>query len=90
MGYDDVDDDSEAKDEVITKALDEEEIKKLFQEFVSMDIDGDGYITKDEFFQAWQKAGQEPLPSEWLNAVFTAAASNNDGKISWEEFVKFY
>ncbi|VDO97943.1 unnamed protein product [Soboliphyme baturini] len=54
------------------------ELRAAFQEF---DIDGDGYITKDELGKVMNQLGLETNDLE-VKAMFRAVDTDNDGKIT--------
>ncbi|KAG0295484.1 calmodulin-like 3 [Dissophora globulifera] len=53
--------------------------------FNTFDIDGDGYITKDELRKAMKHQGED-LSEEEINQMMREADKNGDEKISREEF----
>ncbi|KAK3611555.1 hypothetical protein CHS0354_016488 [Potamilus streckersoni] len=59
------------------------ELKKAFKRF---DKDGDGHITRDEIRLVFQESGVE-LDDAALEDLVKVADTNNDGIISYEEFV---
>ncbi|KRX50210.1 Vesicular glutamate transporter 2.2, partial [Trichinella murrelli] len=58
------------------------ELQFVFSQF---DVNGDGFITESELRQVMLRLGQEPNADE-IRAMFKAADTNRDGKISFEEF----
>ncbi|KAK6111045.1 EF hand family protein [Brugia pahangi] len=65
------------------KELKEEDLRGIFKEF---DLNGDGYIQKDELNAVMVKMGQCPTDDE-LNAMFDAADKDKDGNIDFDEFL---
>ncbi|VBB34230.1 unnamed protein product, partial [Acanthocheilonema viteae] len=63
--------------------LKEEDLRGIFKEF---DLNGDGYIQKDELNAVMVKMGQRPTDDE-LNAMFNAADKDKDGNIDFDEFL---
>uniref|UniRef100_A0A915PK88 EF-hand domain-containing protein n=1 Tax=Setaria digitata TaxID=48799 RepID=A0A915PK88_9BILA len=63
--------------------LKEEDLRGIFKEF---DLNGDGYIQKDELNAVMIKMGQCPTNDE-LNAMFSAADKDKDGNIDFSEFL---
>ena len=70
----------------------DEEIKKLYQKFNQLDVDGSGTLEPNEFFDVpgilfyiiYIELGQNPL----VNRVIDVFDKNKDGKISFAEFVQ--
>ena len=60
-----------------------ERLTQLRSTFAALDDDGDGFITEAEF-----RAHFPGLPAEALGALSQAADSDNDGRYSFEEFVR--
>ena len=58
------------------------ELKEAFDLF---DINGNGYISKDELIQAMKKMG-ENLTDEEIDKMIKSADINKDGQVSFEEF----
>lgn len=58
-------------------------LKSVFGE---LDVDGDGYITRSEMRQAFDKMGHS-LSDDEINAIFRQCDVNQDGKINFDEFV---
>nr|CAD2202104.1 unnamed protein product [Meloidogyne enterolobii] len=61
----------------------EDDLQAMFREF---DLNGDGYIQKDELRSVMIKMGQSPTEEE-LNAMFDAADADKDGNIDFDEFL---
>uniref|UniRef100_A0A0K0E4K6 Calmodulin n=1 Tax=Strongyloides stercoralis TaxID=6248 RepID=A0A0K0E4K6_STRER len=61
----------------------DDDLKAIFKEF---DLNGDGFIQKDELNQVMTKMGQAPTNEE-LSAMFNAADKDRDGNIDFEEFL---
>ncbi|VDO31568.1 unnamed protein product [Brugia timori] len=62
------------------RELKEEDLRGIFKEF---DLNGDGYIQKDELNAVMVKMGQCPTDDE-LNAMFDAADKDKDGNIDFD------
>ncbi|MFH4978913.1 hypothetical protein AB6A40_005622 [Gnathostoma spinigerum] len=62
----------------------DEDLHGIFKEF---DLNGDGWIQKDELKAVMIKMGQCPTEDE-LNAMFVAADKDQDGNIDFNEFLK--
>lgn len=65
--------------------LKEEDLREIFKEF---DLNGDGYIQKDELNAVMIKMGQRPTDDE-LNAMFNAADKDKDGNIDFDGILDF-
>ncbi|VIO87332.1 Uncharacterized protein BM_BM2346 [Brugia malayi] len=63
------------------RELKEEDLRGIFKEF---DLNGDGYIQKDELNAVMVKMGQCPTDDE-LNAMFDAADKDKDGNIDFDD-----
>jgi len=61
----------------------EDDLKAIFHEF---DLNGDGYIQKNELRAVMEKMGQSPTEDE-LDAMFNAADQDRDGNIDFREFL---
>uniref|UniRef100_A0A915D1Z9 EF-hand domain-containing protein n=1 Tax=Ditylenchus dipsaci TaxID=166011 RepID=A0A915D1Z9_9BILA len=61
----------------------EEDLRGIFHEF---DLNGDGYIQKNELKAVMIKMGQSPTEDE-LTAMFNAADQDQDGNIDFREFL---
>ncbi|KAI6178341.1 CRE-CAL-5 protein [Aphelenchoides besseyi] len=61
----------------------EDDLRGIFREF---DINGDGFIQKNELRAVMIKMGQSPTDEE-LAAMFSAADKDNDGNIDFNEFL---
>jgi len=61
----------------------EEDLRGIFKEF---DLNGDGFIQRDELKAVMIKMGQSPTEDE-LTAMFNAADRDSDGNISFQEFL---
>ncbi|EPB80601.1 EF hand [Ancylostoma ceylanicum] len=62
----------------------DEDLKGIFREF---DLNGDGFIQRDELRSVMQKMGQSPTEEE-LDAMFNAADQDHDGNIDFKEFLQ--
>ncbi|CAI4229409.1 unnamed protein product [Auanema sp. JU1783] len=60
-----------------------DDLKTIFREF---DLNGDGYIQKEELLSVMQRMGQSPTDDE-LEAMLNAADKDQDGRIDFEEFL---
>ncbi|KAG0097519.1 calmodulin-like 3 [Podila epicladia] len=65
----------------------ESQIVNIRQQFSAMDADQDGLITEHEFLLSLKNANRDP--AEYDSKLFFAEADkNNDGKISFPEFLE--
>ncbi|VDM63451.1 unnamed protein product [Angiostrongylus costaricensis] len=62
----------------------DDDLKGIFREF---DLNGDGFIQRDELRSVMQKMGQSPTEEE-LDAMFNAADQDNDGNIDFKVMKK--
>mmetsp|Transcript_115357 Transcript_115357/g.182261 ORF Transcript_115357/g.182261 Transcript_115357/m.182261 type:complete len:157 (-) Transcript_115357:127-597(-) len=60
-----------------------EELMGTFKQF---DVNGNGFIERNEWFTVMRTMA-ESLDEEELEEMFIAADTNNDGKVSYQEFV---
>merc|ERR1711936_1082735 len=70
---------SSSQSKTITKVGDKSKVVKTA--FKVLDLDKDGYITKDEFSQA-----SKTLDADQIEIVFQRFDTNKDGRLSKEEF----
>uniref|UniRef100_A0A0N4Y4B4 Calmodulin n=1 Tax=Nippostrongylus brasiliensis TaxID=27835 RepID=A0A0N4Y4B4_NIPBR len=61
----------------------DDDLKGIFREF---DLNGDGYIQRDELRSVMQKMGQSPTEEE-LDAMFNAADQDHDGNIDFNGLI---
>ncbi|CAI5455975.1 unnamed protein product [Caenorhabditis angaria] len=61
----------------------EDDLKGIFREF---DLNGDGFIQREELRAVMQKMNQSPTEEE-LDAMFRSADKDNDGNIDFTEFL---
>lgn len=66
------------------KIVDEQAIKEYEAEFKAADINGDGFLTKDEFKAAM---GENAPTDEAIEALIKMFDTDGNGKIDFEEFV---
>lgn len=70
------------------QGLTPEQIKEFRDTFNHFDKDRDGQLTKLDFKACCAAIGED-IPDEELNQVFAGYDKNNDGKISFDEFIEF-
>mmetsp|Transcript_80066 Transcript_80066/g.141267 ORF Transcript_80066/g.141267 Transcript_80066/m.141267 type:complete len:174 (-) Transcript_80066:85-606(-) len=63
-----------------------EDMKAVKEKFMKWDSDGSGSIGKPEFRKILRECG---VPPQNIEMIFTLADVNNDGEISWNEFVNW-
>lgn len=68
---------------VYARKLTDEEMRRAFRCF---DKDGSGFITKDELRDVLRQLNQN-ITDQRISEVLNAIDDNQDGKISYEEFV---
>ncbi|XP_023020279.2 ecdysone-induced protein 63F 1 [Leptinotarsa decemlineata] len=66
---------------------DEDLTRDLTAAFKVFDLDGDGFITREELKVAMEMIG-ETVTDEQIDQVIVLADTDKDGKINYEEFVK--
>jgi Ca2+-binding EF-hand superfamily protein len=59
-----------------------EAFRKTFDEY---DVDGDGFLTAEDFKRITAQQGEE-LTTEHADAMIQMADSNADGKVSFDEY----
>ncbi|GAA1643013.1 hypothetical protein GCM10009733_045160 [Nonomuraea maheshkhaliensis] len=67
----------------MSEQLPDERLAQLKSTFAAIDTDGDGYISETEL-----KRHFPDLPAEALGAMSQEADSDQDGRYSFEEFVR--
>ncbi|MCP2279740.1 EF-hand domain pair [Nocardia amikacinitolerans] len=60
------------------------DIQDIHEKFDSLDIDGDGYIDREEFIQHYERRGQD---IDILASRFDEVDIDGDGRISRDEFL---
>lgn len=63
-----------------------EEIAALNKQFDLIDTDDNGYLSETELFQFMQKCG---IDTRFIKAIFKVFDTNNDGSLSFKEFVEY-
>ena len=67
--------------------LSAEQTTLIQSNFTAMDVNGDGFVTKDELKGLLQGLGEE-FAAEVIDEMLAMTDENGDGKISFAEFVK--
>jgi Ca2+-binding EF-hand superfamily protein len=67
----------------VSAQLPDERLAQLKSTFAAIDTDGDGYISEAELQRHFPE-----LPAEALGAMSQEADSDQDGRYSFEEFVR--
>ncbi|XP_035808817.2 EF-hand calcium-binding domain-containing protein 7 isoform X1 [Amphiprion ocellaris] len=71
----------------ILKCEKKSEESELMRAFKKMDVNGDGYITHSELEKALTTRGDK-MTTEEVNAIFSLADINKDGKLDYAEFCR--
>lgn len=71
---------------VIAANMNEHQIKDLREQFVAMDINGDGLLTVKELQDGMAKAGMTEIPAD-LAQIIKEVDSNGSGSIDYTEFL---
>ncbi|XP_069106393.1 uncharacterized protein [Argopecten irradians] len=84
--------DYEEFEDFITKSgflqsLPDETDQEMLAAFQILDADQDGYITKEELTEFTSRVGDKKTEAE-IQAIIRESDTNNDGRISYQEFVK--
>ena len=56
--------------------------------FKAFDLNGDGFLSKDEIKEAMQKMG-ESADDDRVNEMLAEVDTNGDGKVDYEEFARY-
>jgi calcium-dependent protein kinase len=59
----------------------------LIEAFRSFDVDGSGYLDREELVEALTSMGDGPVDKETVNAWIAEADVDGDGKINLKEFI---
>ncbi|WP_030200436.1 EF-hand domain-containing protein [Streptomyces sp. NRRL S-87] len=62
------------------------DIDSARETFGRFDVDGDGYVTPEEFKHAMAEMGDPFVTGPVAEAVIASKDSNHDGKMSFDEF----
>ncbi|XP_044218419.1 EF-hand calcium-binding domain-containing protein 7 isoform X1 [Thunnus albacares] len=73
----------------ILKCEKKTEENELMRAFKKMDVNSDGYITHSELEKALTTRG-EKMTTEEVNAIFTLADINKDGKLDYSKFCRLF
>ncbi|XP_071397135.1 EF-hand calcium-binding domain-containing protein 7 [Centroberyx affinis] len=71
----------------ILKCEKQTEENELMRAFKKMDVNGDGYISHSELEKALTTRGDK-MTAEEVNAIFSIADTNKDGKLDYAEFCR--
>jgi|TARA_B110001469_G_C9487320_1_gene244022 Ca2+-binding EF-hand superfamily protein len=61
--------------------------KELVEAFQSFDVDGSGYLDREELVEALTTMGDGPVDEETVNEWIAEADADGDGKINLKEFI---
>lgn len=61
-----------------------QQLEHVRADFESKDKDGNGFLTTEEFLSTLQNV----LTPATINKIMQSIDTNNDGKVSWEEFLR--
>ncbi len=65
--------------------------RKLWNEFKSIDLDGNGYVDKNEMLVfLGQKGIDEDYRGQIVDELFSKCDKNGDGDVQISEFVDYY
>eukprot|EP01080_Neovahlkampfia_damariscottae_P009328 gene9328-1415_t len=67
--------------------MSKEEIEKYKQLFKEFDLDGNGYLDKEELAKGTKKMGLS-FTDEMIDNMIESADKNKDGKIQLDEFLE--
>ena len=70
-----------------TNKTQEDMDKELIEAFRSFDVDGSGYLDREELVEALTTMGDGPVDEETVNAWIAEADVDGDGKINLKEFI---
>ena len=70
-----------------TNKTQEDMDKGLIEAFRSFDVDGSGYLVREELVEALTSMGDGPVDVETVNAWIAEADVDGDGKINLKEFI---
>ncbi|CAH1961282.1 unnamed protein product [Acanthoscelides obtectus] len=73
--------------QLVVPEVEDDVTRDLGAAFQVFDLDGDGYITREELRTAMEMIGESVTESQLTNLIRTADL-DNDNRISYEEFVK--
>jgi len=71
---------------IIASNLNEDEIKKLRETFISLDKDGNGFLTTREMKDGMEKAGLKEIPAD-LQEILQDVDADGSGQIDYTEFL---
>ena len=66
----------------------DEELKSLKKLFFELDIKGKGVITKEDLFRGMDECYDHKITKEEVNEIFSRIDYDNNGTISFDEFLK--
>lgn len=75
-------------EKISTVMLNKLKMEKLKEEFGIHDVDQNGFITKEELQYVIAKSGVK-VTDRQVRKTIKAADADHDGRISYDEFVKF-
>ncbi|KAF8045278.1 hypothetical protein N665_5282s0002 [Sinapis alba] len=81
-------DEAEMLEKISTVMLKQLKIQKLKEEFKIHDVDQNGFITKPELLYGISKKVGDKVTNKQVRKIIKAADDDDDGQISYDEFVK--
>ena len=68
--------------------MNDDELKSLKKLFFELDVKGKGVITKEDLFRGMDECFDHKITKEEVDAIFSRIDYDNNGTISFDEFVK--
>ena len=72
---------------IASQLLSKSQKKKFDKIYRAMDTNGDGYLSRDEIRQGYQQFYEKQLEPEEIDEIISKADFDNNGKISYSEFI---
>lgn len=74
----------------VTFCVNSDEKTKLLQTFKTLDLNGDGQLTKEELIQGYRKILNAPNPEEEVEKIMKMVDNNQSGTIDYTGFILMF
>ena len=73
---------------LVNQLTSKEEMQDLLDQFLSIDSDGDGKLTREDLLKAYAKSGKDPVEAEEIvDTIIKNSDKNSSGFINYSEFI---